>query len=728
MTYEFLETLYNDLLLILDQFVVKRYDLAKEYETTDTALAFELYYACLTGSRYFNNFTRFDIDILEKYLHPAIVSECYYTPSKIPTEYRDAIVEEQSQRVIDTYEEQNSYYRMLAGLPNLDDNQWIYIDDFTGVPNDVPIHQLTPEQIAHLEIEGKLDEIKAQYPDKEYLNYLGVHSIDIITSRLARPFEILRMGAPTVDESQVAFEKEYYMARRYVMGVIYNRRKFTNRTLYDPIIGLMMLTLAVRNTLVPDEARYLNYEEILNAILESYGLLRYFENLPFTFKRRLVLALDNILSVKGTDGVLVDICRIFSMDNFIANRYYLMKTQPKDVDGNVIFSSDPEKAYELNFVKAAISDHEISYSEDNITPYEQIVQNDYLWQLTEEEKRQILQEDFNIMMTKYIDIEAAYDLSSLTFEVCYFINLLFQSRPNELKITCTNKYAVAGYSPVYNMIVFLLATLAKRSGFDGNIVYEPAHVAEILRFNYGDIFEELQAIIDKYELQIDVNDHLLEDYHPIQLDKPVGLRTSYQMIETYVYNRELYNAILQEMYTTNDIRKYTALANAKECMYISAMEHQDFTKSDGTYANTYYEMLEDVDPVLAHKLDQIDRVKDSNDLDRMLLYILEELEKTFDSDELKYLFLNTPNTYGNLITKYLRTAINVFKASSVQLESINIFFNIGDADPIRVIDKKVLHKTHDIHDHVYVTDEVSVHKTIYVNDTVAALEKPYVNE
>ena len=728
MTYEFLTTLYNDLLLMINRLVVKRADLAREAETTESARDFELYYACLRGSRYFYNFSKFDVDILEKYMSPTEVSDCYYHPNHIPENLRDRIVEEQSQRVVQNYEEHNEYYRMLAGLPPLNDYQWIYIEDFPGVPSDVPIHQLSIEQIAHLEIEGRIDQLKEQYPDKPYLDYLGVNGIDIVTARLARPFEILRLGVPTVAESQTAFEEEYYKARRYVMGTIYNRKKFTNKTLYDPIIGIIMITLAARNTLVPNEARYLGYEEILNAILESYGLLQYFEDLPFTFKRRLVLALDHILQVKGTDGVLVDICRIFSMDNFIANRYYLMKTQPKNLDGEVIFSNDPEKAYELNFIKAAIEDHEINYSEDNIVNYDSVVNNDYLWQLTDDERRQILQEDFNLMMTKYIDIEAAYDVSALTFEVCYFINLLLQSRSNEMKINCTNKYAVSGYSPLYNMIIFLLAALSKRSGFDGNIVYEPQHIAEILRFNYGDISAELKEIIDKYELQIDVNDQLIPGYNPVQLDKPVGNMTNYQMVDVYVYNRELYNAILEEMHTTNDIRKYIALSNAKECMYISAMEESDFRKSDGTHANTYYEMLEDVDPVLAHKLDQIDRVEDANDLDRLLVYILEELEKTFNSSELKYLFLNTPSTYGNLITKYLRTAINVFKASSVQLDSINVFFNVGDAEPIRVIDQKVLHKKIDINDTIFIYDEVSLHKTIAINDTIYSIDKAYVNE
>ena len=95
---------------------------------------------------------------------------------------------------------------------------------------------------------------------------------------------------------------------------------------------------------------------------------------------------------------------------------------------------------------------------------------------------------------------------------------------------------------------------------------------------------------------------------------------------------------------------------------------------------------------------------------------------------MKYLFLNTPSTYGNLITKYLRTAINVFKASSVQLDSINVFFNVGDAEPIREIDQKVLHKKIDINDTIFIYDEVSLHKTIAINDTIYSIDKAYVNE
>ena len=728
MTYEFLQSLYDDILLMMKDFVVKRNDLAREAETTETALTFELYYACVTGSRYFYNFKQFDIDILEKYLSPAEVSRCYYEPKLIPENLRSVIVEDQAQRVIDTFEEKNEYYRMLSGLPPLEDHFWIYISDQPGIPSDVPIHQLSVEQISRLEVTGYLDKLKKDNPDKKYLNYLGIHSIDVISARLAKPFEILRIGSPSNALTQKMFEEEYYKARRYIMATLYNRDLFTNKTLYDPIIGVIMVTLAIRNTLVPNEAEYLNFEEILNAILESYGLLQYFEKFPFTFKKRLVLALDNIIKVKGTDGVLVDICRRFSVDNFTAKRYYLMKTQAKDEDGNVVFSGDIDQDYDLHFVKAAIEDHDIKYNPDNLVQYEEVVNNDYLWQLTEDERHAIMNEDFNLMMTKYIDIEAAYDLSALTFEVCCFINLLLQSRDNELKIRCTNMYATGGSSNIYTMILFLLAGLAKRANFDGNIVYDAENISEILRFDYGEIQSAIQEIVNKYELQIDVNDQLIPNYQsPPALDKPFGVVNDQRMVDVYVYNRELYNAILEEMKTTTDIRKYEALSNARDCMYYSYMEHKDFTKSDGTYANTYYEMLYDVDPKLAKKLDSLDVKEDANELDKLLIYILEKLEDLFSTPELKYLFLNTPNTYGTLISKYLRTAINVFKASSVQLESINVFFNVGDAEPVRVIDQKETHTKLHINEDVYITDEVAFHKTIVVEDYVRTIDKPYTN-
>ena len=727
MSYEFLKTLYADVVSMLSRLVVKRWDLAHARETTETARAFELYRACVLGSRYFYNFATFDLDILQGYMDPATARLATEDTNLIPEQYREDIVRRQSQRVIDNYEERNDYYRMLMGLPPVGTRRFIYITGHDNIDPTTPVHQLTNEQISQLEIDGTIARLKEENPDAGYLDYLGPSSIDFVTARLAKPFEILRLGPPTSNRTREMLETEYYKARKFVMVNLFNQKMFpsNSRELYHPFLGLLMITLAVRNTLVPSEADYLNFEEILDSILESYGLLKYFERFPFTYKRPLVLALDKILANKGTDGVLIDICNIFNFDNFDANRYYLMKTYKKDEDGNIIINpDDPYATWELNFVKSDIQEHEIDFNPEDMLSYEEVTNADYLWQLTDEETRDMLQEEYNLMMSKYISVDACFDVTMLTFEVCCFINLVLYSRSNLQQITVSNHYATGGSSTIWTMLIFLLAAMAKKANFDGNIIYEPEQIAEIMRFNYGDIQEELQAIIDKYKLEIDVpvDAQVVPGYDTISLDKPLGYIDGADAAKIYVHNRDLYEAILQEMATTQDYRQYQSLVELRDLLFYSASEEVSFTKTDGTPASTYYDMLQDTDPRIVQRLDAIE---DEDELNEVILYILEKLEDTFSSPELKYLFLNTANNYNTIISRYLRTAINVFKASSVQLDSINIILYLGDHEPVRIIDDAYKHKNAYIHDIVHIDDEVALHKTIYIEDHMIVGDRVY---
>ena len=725
MTYEFITTLYNDVLSMLSKIVVKRPDLARGCETTETARAFELYLACLNGSRYFYNFASFDRDILNKYLDPDTVEKAYININNIPEEYREDIINDQATRVIETYTERNEYYRMLNGLPAMNNPIRIYVKDHENIDPTIPIHELSIEQISQLEIDGTLDRLRNENPNADYLNYLGPNKIDVVTARLAKPFEILRLGPPSSNRTREMLETEYYKARRFVLAAIHNEKLFHPgmRELYHPFIGILMLTLAIRNVLVPSEADYLNFEEILGAILESYGLLKYFERFPFIYKRNLVLALDKILANKGTDGVLIDICKVFNLFNFSANRYYLMKTYLKDANGNVIADNDnPEGNFDLNFVKSDIEEHEIDYNPEDMLSYEEVTNSDYLWQLTDEETLKMLKEEFNLMMTKYISIEACFDVTYLTFEVCCFINLVLYSRNNLSHMQVSNHYATGGSSSVWTMMVFLLAALARKSNFDGNIIYDPPAMAEIMQFNYGDIQEELTRIVNKYELQIDIDHTLLNGFNTIKLEKPLGYIDGNDAVKIYVKNKDLYDAILQEMAVTTDYRRYEVLVQLRDLLFFAASEEVTFTKIDGTPASTYYDMLQDVDPMLTKRLDDLEDVDDLNEL---ILYILEKLEDTFGSPEFEYLFMNTANSYNSIISRYLRTAINVFKASSVQLESINVVLYLGDHEPIRMIDDVYRNEDYYINDHITVTDTVAFNKTIVIEDTAYAGDKVY---
>ena len=217
---------------------------------------------------------------------------------------------------------------------------------------------------------------------------------------------------------------------------------------------------------------------------------------------------------------------------------------------------------------------------------------------------------------------------------------------------------------------------------------------------------------------------MVDDYDTISLNKPLGNIDSYDTVRIYVKNRDLYNAILEEMHTTMDIRRYQSLSEAKDLLFYSAMEKKSFNKSDNNPAQTYREMLDDIDPRMGETLDKIE---DDDALNELILYILNKLEDTFSSPELRYLYMGTANTYGSLISRYLRIAINVFKASSVQLQSINIFLYAGDSDPVRVIDMEHTHKNVYINDVVHVIDEIATHKTIYLEDYIGVMDKAYPN-
>ena len=723
MTYDFLESLYSDIISMCKGIVVKRQDLAIANETVDTIKEYEEYLACVKGDRNIYNYLSLDPNILSKYISPDLIGTCMRDRKQIPSDVLDNVITDMNAYVISKYVEHNEYYRMLTGLPALDDKDYIYIKGYSNIPEDVPIHQMTIDQVAFLESKGVLVNLQAAYPSKRYLHYIGIHRIDLIEAHQAKPFQILKLGKCSNNMVEEMFREEYHKARRYIMIEIYNKYLFVDRPLYEPMMGILILCLGIRNTLVPTEDAYLNFEEILNAILESYGILQYFERLPFIYKKRLVLALDKLYQNKGTDGVLIDICRLFSHDNLTAKRYYLLKTNSVDRDGNLIMSDDPNQKYDLNFLTVDVQDRDIDLTDENFLDYESIVNNDYLWQLNSDELTALKSEEFNLWMSKYISVEAAYDLSQLTYEVCFFINLLLSSRNNTGGIQVNNMYSINGSSDCFTMLIFMLSLMARRAGYDGNIYYDPPHIARLWKFDLEDLSTQLAELIDQYELPDELRYLFFDTSGKYRMNKPVGDVTANDMISVYSVNRDIFDTLQQAMLDTRNYEHYIALSNIKEMLFQSALTEVNFTKSNGNVASTYLDMLEDLDYSLYLKVINTPE----EDLDDVLLYVMEKMEYMYSHDILKYLFINTPNTSIALLAKYIRTTIEVFKASSVQLETINIFFYLGTDSPIRVFDELISHKVRGLDDQLNVKDEIVTHKTIVLEDYVRVQDKTYTN-
>lgn len=721
MTYDFLVSSYDDIMSLAKGIVIKRNDLAIANETIDTIKEYEEYRACVVGERNIFNFIEMNREVLSRYLPPDIIGMCMRDRRQIPKEFLDNVITGMMEYVIENYVEHNEYYRMLTGLPAMNDIDYIYINGYSNIPNRIPIHQLTVDQIAFIESKGVLGSLQRRYPQKRYLRYLGVHKIDLIEAHEARPFQILALGSCDNPFLEEYFRSEYHKARRYIMIEIYNKHMFVDRPLYEPMMGFLILCLAIRNTLVPTEDMYMNYEEILDAILESYGILQYFERLPFTYKKRLVLALDKLYQNKGTDGVMIDICRLFSDDNMSANRYYFLKTHSKDRNGNIIMEEDPNARFDLNFLAVDVQDPDITVKDEKFLDYESIVDNDYLWQLNSDEVTALKNEEFNLWMSKYVSVQAAYDLSMLTYEVCFFINLLLSSRNNMSRIQVNNMYATTGNSDCFTMIIFMLALMARRAGYDGNVIYEPKDMATLWRFNLEADPKLVLDLIEQYNLPDDIRRIFFDERGRWRMTSPAGSCNENDMVNVYVNNREIFDSLQEAALETRNVEHYEALLKIKKILFQSALTQVNFTKSNGEVANTYLDMLFDLDIKLYN------RVLNATDdeLNSTTLYVMEKMEYIYSHDVLRYLFVNTPNTSIALLSKYIRTAIEVFKASSVQLDTINIFFYLGTDSPVRVFDEVTSHRIHGLDDQVNVKDEIIFHKTIILEDYVRIQDKTY---
>lgn len=799
--YHFLKSTYDNLLYMIKNITIKREDLARANATTESYAAWQMYMAAVEGDDNFYNYLWIPDEAIDKSNIPNSLKDlCKKDKENIPEQYRAEIVSNTIPLVIANYQELNEYYRVLAGLPTVGDSVF-YNNEYDDIPKDIAIHELGSEYVALLEQRHAIDPIRERYPERYYLNYLGVRKIPLIEAHTAEPFEILYCPHPENERVREAFINNYQWARRYIMTTCYNRAMFTERPMYDPIIGFIILMLAVRNTLIPDESDYLSYEEIINACLESYGMLGFFKNLPFSYKRRLVLAMDELLKYKGTDKVLVDVMKIFNLDDYTVYRYYLLKTHkldpqtreplfPKKEDGSL----DYDKAYNLRFLKKDIASRDIDINAKLMREYEAVTADDPLWQVNSDEYTKVMESEFNLMMSKYISVDIAYDITKLMYEINFFVNLILNSRANVANITSSNMYSKEGYSDAYTYIVFMLATMAKRSGYDGNIIYTPQQVAEIYGYDpnlIDSMLEEIHAdinsganadmIADKYDVVHEMADELikayslgdltnldllhnkgvlwnfnltdsardevneiLKKYHyeildynlcyekehasdgrrELMLDKPVGSVTADQLTKIYLHNRQVLQWIDNKILETEDLDQSEALFRLKKVLFNSANVRKNFMKLDGSYAKTYMEMLEDIDPSLATKLRKVE----GDDLDNMLLYVLEKLERIFDDPALKYIFTNTPGASFQLLKKYIRRAIELFKASSVQLESINIVLNIGEGgtdaeNTIRMICNQYRRHDLSIRDCVCFHDEVSFKRELHITDAIYADDK-----
>lgn len=638
-----------------------------------------------------------------------IIDECIADKTLIPIQYRDSLLKIKRKDIIENYVEENTYIRMLNGEPPVGD-EGIYVEeDIPGIPKDVPIHKMTSLQIEILDEGGYLDSFIGMYPEAKYLNHLGERAVSYYNSRTAGDFSLLYVE--NIEEAMInKFKVVYSSVRLAILTTTYNPA-YKNQAYYHNFIAMMMGLMTAQQMLVD----YMNVgikrdftdPTAVSFVFESYGVDT-FEDLPLTYRRKLMKNLIPLLKYKGTDTVIREIYKLFGITDIDINKYYIVKTHRLGPTGEFIFSykdeeqengtiikvPDWEKMYEVGFVRIDMNEVNVDNAVKNapLESYESVVNGDRYWggdDTQDAVKLALLKENFNYTESKYLSISNDYNLTEILFELNYFFKMVIDLRehfPGSMSMTIPAISATMTVD-LFTVCMVLFALTSEKFGCDGKIPNDVAENAKLLGFDFT-------SDIDKINEFIANNGFDPNTVTQGGIKYPKGyINTPSQLVEMFFYNKKIYNHLVKVLETTSDIEEYKVYKKVFDSLMISEKVLEVYKKYDGTLATSYMDFLSD-NPIIHKYLSDIFNMRDDIEkvrtIDFTITYVLESLQNFIDSDKFKFLFMNIPSLTGVLFRKYIQRAIDFFKSYTVEISTISnvyIFEETGE-NTIRLIDKK----------------------------------------
>ena len=327
--------------------VIKNQDDANNNETTDSLKNSDIYISCVEGKTIFGLFSYTKAELQSVGITDEILISKYINDSStIPDIYRDSLTTIGTADFIKNYEEENEYYRKLCGLPPIDD-YGIPIRDYEYlIPSDSGIsvtyvHELTTAQAKLLDQYGILDQIKADYPSADYLNYI-TDGITIYSARKAYEFQLLY--TPTSDYLDIdeLFVSTYNTNRIFVSQTMYSEAFKVKSTYYNAFIAMLILLMTIIDMLATVQDHIIR-KDILDSrcieyIFEMYGLT-YYSSIPLKYQSRLCKNVNDLIKYKSSEQGMLNIISLFGAEDIEVFKYYLLRDRNIDAWGDYIYNS-----------------------------------------------------------------------------------------------------------------------------------------------------------------------------------------------------------------------------------------------------------------------------------------------------------------------------------------------------------------------------------------------------
>ena len=702
-----MDVFLNDFRKCIQSIVVKRTQKAVLYETADIKREADRYVAMMDGMTEWASFGNFDYEVLVAAgLSSDIITNAISNKELIPYDMRQICMNLQRQYVIDNYVEKNDYYRTLNGLPpiNEDEKKFVYVGpNDLGLPESTPVHLMTLGQQDTILTSGLINTLLEKYPDKEYINHIGMKKISPYKARSALNYQILYMENSEIPYISNDFSKFYANARNYVMKGLYNNDDRTLYDSYDAFMGFTIIVMAINRVFgaifKQGITREFYDDNLIRDLFQCYNI-PYEESIDLKYQRELAKKLNVLLQKKSSNNVLVDIKSLFNYNQVNIYQYYLMKDYKHDDNGDpiIIYKHivdeegnekeviDYEKTFDIYFQKVNIATQnkavELTNPSNRIN-YVSLVGDDPYWSNDSDLINKIYTNSFNSIITKYMSIDVAYDVSKLMYEVSHAFRLIFDANEHTKNIRVILPYVDDPVS-LYDTVTFVCALLCKKFKLSGEIPLEPWNVANVYGFNFKTDIEYLRdAVVDDIDNNSGEYSHV--DPEVLKYLKIININSIEDVRKLFDNMEDLRIFLDNAMRLTQDLDAYNAYKKLYNAILVTTDMEDVYTKNDGTYAHTYMELLEDRRPDLAEVVrtteDGTITPDESEDLPEYLTTTINaKLNKTLDilsdiSDDLSDLrFANEKTEIVNNIEK----VINQMKSYTVDMQDSGILYVIND--------------------------------------------------
>lgn len=509
------------------------------------------------------------------------------------------------------YTEYNNYYRMLNGLPDVEDMDFVYITDDPKIDPNIPVHNLEIGDCFYLEDKGYL---KKWFDDpilhkKKYLQYIGRKRIDPYIARTAQRYEILWLNSKdSIDTLVETFKSVYDNCRSLMIRTYYRKELSASNNYYEEFIAMCILFMTLNQMqykfLEADITREFYDLESLKHIYNAYGV-PFYPSIPISYHKKIVKKINKLLSYKGSTRVFFELFDLFDCKSVDIFSYYILKQHKMDANGRPIFVYDKDgkldktAMYDIKFGQVRLYDNpplELSDA-SNYSSFGGLTVSDPFWITDNDLMYKLYQEDFNYVESKYLGVQTTFEMMHIVYESSYFFKMLLDNR-KDLEYTDVYYISTNAYHNIFNLTIYMCCLVVKKHGYEGVISSRLPIVAKHLGYNFkADITKLRETVLN--DSSVNKDGELIDIIEKMNVNSLDSINNALNQIFS------IRDFLLNRMWDTKDPDAYLAYRNIYNTLLTSDIIEDVYRLKDGSIAESFRDLLQEIDSTLYLRLETI---------------------------------------------------------------------------------------------------------------------------